>query len=245
VTPFRPWAPRPLPEALPDGETILWRGGPLAWPLAVHVFHVRKVAVYFAAVILWFGTATYLDGGSLVDAVVAALWVVPLALAALGILGLFALLVRRTTTYTITSRRLILQYGVAFPMTLNLPFKHIGAAALRLYRDGSGDIPVTVTGGTKIAYPVLWPHARPWRLKKTEPMLRVVADAQEVAALLAGALKTSIAERAPAVAPPGEEPGAATRDPSTSAATPETATPDTPTPDTETPDRPSASSAAA
>lgn len=240
MTPFRPWAPRPLPEALPDGETILWRGGPLAWPLAVHVFHVRKIAVYFAAVVLWFGTASYLDGGSLVDAVVAALWVVPLALAALGILGLFALLVRRTTTYTITSRRLILQYGIAFPMTLNLPFKHIGTAALRLYGDGSGDIPVTITGGTKIAYPVLWPHARPWRLKKTEPMLRVVADAQEVAALLAGALKTSIAERAPAVARPGEEPGSSARDSSASSTAPDTAKPDT-----ETPDRPSASSAAA
>jgi hypothetical protein len=162
----------------------------------VHVFHIRKAAVYFAALVLWLGASTYVDGGSIAGALVAAMWAVPLALAALGILGLFAWLVRRTTTYTITSRRLVLQYGVAFPMTLNLPFKHIGAAALRLYRDGSGDIPVTLTDGTKIAYPVLWPHARPWRLRRTEPMLRVVADGKRVAEILARALVTrSGAER--------------------------------------------------
>ncbi|NVO16859.1 MAG: PH domain-containing protein [Rhodoplanes sp.] len=184
----RPWVPRPLPEPLPEGEEILWRAGPLAWPLAVRVFHIRKIAVYFAALVLWLGASTYVDKGSITGALVAALWVVPLALAAIGILGLFAWLVRRTTTYTITSRRLILQYGVAFPMTLNLPFKHIGSAALRLYRDGSGDIPVTLTDGTKIAYPVLWPHARPWRVRRTEPMLRVVADAKHVAEILARAI---------------------------------------------------------
>ncbi|MDC7784586.1 photosynthetic complex putative assembly protein PuhB [Rhodoplanes sp. TEM] len=196
---LKPWAPRPLPESLPDGEEILWRGAPLLAPLAVHVFHVRKVAVYFAAIVLWVGAASYADGGSLAGAVVAALWVVPLALAAVGILGLFAYLVRRTTTYTITSRRIVLQYGVAFPMTLNIPFKHIGSAALRLYRDGSGDIPVVLTGGTKIAYPILWPHARPWHLRRPQPMLRVVAEAAQVAELLARALAArSGAERPPA-----------------------------------------------
>jgi hypothetical protein len=211
---LKPWEPRPLPESLPDGEEILWRGGPLLEPLAVHVFHVRKIAVYFAALVLWLGASTYADGGSLTGAVVAALWVVPLALAAVGILGLFAYLVRRTTTYTITSRRIILQYGVAFPMTLNLPFRHIGAAAVRLYRDGSGDIPVVLTGGVKIAYPILWPHARPWHLRRPEPMLRVVADAKRVAEILARA----IAARPAAEQPHGADAGTTTDLPRTSSA---------------------------
>lgn len=216
---LRPWVPRPLPESLPEGEEILWRDGPLAWPLAVHVFHIRKVAVYFAAILLWLGTSTYADGGSISGALVAALWVVPLALAAIGILGLFAWLVRRTTTYTITSRRLILQYGVAFPMILNLPFKHIGSAALRLYRDGSGDIPVTLTDGTKIAYPVLWPHARPWRLKRTEPMLRVVADGKRVAEILARALVARGGAERPQAAAGSDQETATTPDlPQTSSA---------------------------
>ncbi|WP_170149481.1 photosynthetic complex putative assembly protein PuhB [Rhodoplanes roseus] len=195
----QPWVPRSLPEALPEGEEILWRGGPLAWPVAVHVFHIRKVAVYFAALLVWVCASTYADDRSVTGVLVAAAWVVLLALVAIGILGLFAWLVRRTTTYTVTSRRLILQYGVAFPMTLNLPFKFIGSAALRLYGDGAGDIPVVLTGGTKIAYPVLWPHARPWHLRKPQPMLRAVEDARRVAEILSRALVTgSGAERPPA-----------------------------------------------
>jgi hypothetical protein len=43
----------------------------------------------------------------------------------------------------------------------------------------------------KIAYFHLWPHARPWRLAKPEPMMRCVPDAKQVAALLTGAWMTS------------------------------------------------------
>ena len=57
----------------------------------------------------------------------------------------------------------MIQFGVALPMTLNIPFRVIGAAALRAYADGTGDIPVALTGGDRIAYLLLWPHARPWR----------------------------------------------------------------------------------
>lgn len=178
-----------LPEPLPPGETILWRGKPRAWPVAVRVFHVRPVAAYFVAMLVWRGVVAWNETASALATLVSLLWVLPLALAVLGILGLFAWLVKRTTTYTITSRRLVIQYGVAFPMTLNLPFKRIGSAAVKTYGDGTGDIPVSLVGKDKVAYLVLWPHARPWRVKRPEPMLRGIVDPMTVAGILSDALK--------------------------------------------------------
>ncbi|MFD2184438.1 photosynthetic complex putative assembly protein PuhB [Rhodoplanes azumiensis] len=211
-----------LPEPLPQGESILWRGGPRARPLAVHVFHVRLVAIYFAALLIWRGVTSWQDTGSLLEASVSVLWVSPLALAGLGLLGLFAYLVSRTTTYTITNRRLVFQFGVAFPMTLNLPFKQIGSAALKRHADGTGDIPVSLVGATKIAYLVLWPHARPWHLRRPEPMMRAVPEAASLAAILAGALK----EFAATTGPDAEAASAAAP---TSAVSPDRTDPDPPT----------------
>jgi len=36
---------------------------------------------------------------------------------------------------------------------------------------------------------MLWPHARPWRLKAPEPALRCIPEAGRVADMLAGALR--------------------------------------------------------
>lgn len=197
-----------LPEPLPQGESILWRGAPRAWPVAVHVFHVRLAAVYFAALLIWRGVTSWQDTGSLLAAAVSVLWVSPLVLTGLGLLGLFAYLVKRTTTYTITNRRLVFQFGVAFPMTLNLPFKQIESAAVKLHPDGTGDIPVSLVGSTKIAYLVLWPHARPWHLRRPEPMLRAVPEAASVAEILSRALN----EHAAAAGTEAEAAAAATTD---------------------------------
>ena len=101
---------------------------------------------------------------------------------------LLAWLSSRTTQYTITSRRIIMQFGVALPMTLNIPFRIIGAAALRSYADGSGDIPVAITGDDRVAYLMLWPHVRPWRAARAEPMLRSIEDAKQVSEILARAV---------------------------------------------------------
>ena len=43
------WEAAPgLPSTLPDGEAIVWQGTPDWKQLAVHAFHVRKIAIYFA-----------------------------------------------------------------------------------------------------------------------------------------------------------------------------------------------------
>ena len=68
----------------------------------------------------------------------------------------------RTTVYTITSKRLVMRVGMALPVTINLPFNQIDGASLRLFANGSGDIPLKVTAKERVAYLLLWPHARPF-----------------------------------------------------------------------------------
>jgi hypothetical protein len=106
-----------------------------------------------------------------------------------GILTLLALAVQRSTVYTITNKRVVMRIGAAIPKHINLPFAMIEAAALRFYPGGAGDIPLTLGGDARIGYVHLWPHARPWRFSKPEPMLRCVPNAAAVAETLAGALQ--------------------------------------------------------
>ncbi len=51
-----------------------------------------------------------------------------MATAAILILSLLAYLIARTTIYSITSRRVVMRFGVALPMTVNIPFKAIRSA---------------------------------------------------------------------------------------------------------------------
>ena len=90
--------------------------------------------------------------------------------------------------YTITNRRVVMRIGVVLEITFNFPFRVIESAGLRAYPDGTGDIPLTLTGDDKVAYLHLWPHARPWRAARPEPMLRSVPDAARVADILSRAL---------------------------------------------------------
>lgn len=177
-----------LPEKLPPGEHILWQGAPTWRSLARRVFHVRKLAAYCVLLMSWRLVADLSDGATMADAAVSVLWLLPLLPAALGLPALLAWLYSRTTLYTITNRRVVIRYGVALPMSLNIPFKIIDSAALRQYGDGTGDIPIALSGPDRIAYLHLWPHARPWRLARTEPMLRCVPDAAQVAEILGRAL---------------------------------------------------------
>lgn len=180
-----------LPAPLPPGERVVWRGSPDLRSLALRVFHVRKAAIYFAVLIGWRAIAVHADGGSAPDALVSALILLPFALFALALLGTLAWLTSRLTVYTITDRRVVMRLGIVLTVTFNLPFRRIASAGLRLYRDGTGDLPLVLAGTDRIAYAHLWPHARPWHYARTEPMLRCVPDAAHVARMLADALATS------------------------------------------------------
>lgn len=185
-----------LPEALPQGERLLWQGAPDWRTLALHAFHIRAVMIYFVALALWKATGALADGESFVSAMTAAAWAVPPGLIAVGLIAGYARLVQKTTVYSITSRRVVMRYGMAIPKIVNIPFRIIGAANLRvLTKENAGDIPMELSGPDKIAYLHIWPHARPWRFTKPQPMLRAIPHADEIARLLALALKAEVRER--------------------------------------------------
>jgi hypothetical protein len=144
--------------------------------------------VYFGVLLAWRAGAVAFGEGSLGDALLSILWLLPLALAAIAIVVLMAWLVGRTALYTITNRRVVMRIGVVLTVTFNIPFRVIAAANLRAYPDGTGDITLALAGDDRIAYLHLWPHARPWRVARPEPMLRSVPEAARVAAILARAV---------------------------------------------------------
>lgn len=182
---------RELPEALPAGERILWQGAPDWSSLYRHAFHARTLAIYFTVLLLLRGANVLWDGGTATQAMIAMLWLTPLALFALAMLALVAWLCARASWYTLTDRRVVMRIGIVLEITFNFPFKVIDSAGLRVHDNGTGDIPLTFMEGEQIAYAHLWPHARPWHWRRTEPMLRCVPDAARVAALLARNLAAS------------------------------------------------------
>ena len=176
-----------LPERLPAGESILWQGSPEFKAMALRVFHVRKVALYFAGLLVLRASLVLADGGSGLDALFALAWPVPLALTALAALAALAWMTARTAVYTVTDKRVVMRIGIVLTLTFNIPLRTLKSAALRRGQDGIGDIVLELVGPDQIAFLHLWPHARPWRVARPEPMLRSVADAPQVAALLARA----------------------------------------------------------
>jgi hypothetical protein len=194
-----------LPDKLPAGERILWQGAPDWRVLAIRAFHARKVAIYGAVLLAWYAVSAVVDGASIGAAAIGTLTFAPLALAAVAILAGLAWLFARSTVYTITNRRVVMRIGVALPITFNLPFARIAGAGLKVFGRGVGDLPLQLAEDDKIAWFLLWPHARPWRLSRPEPMLRAIPDAAKVAEILAAAMTAAAASRsAPAASQPVE-----------------------------------------
>lgn len=179
---------RGLPQVLPKGERMLWQGAPRWQDLAVHAFHARKVIWYFVAIAVVQGLFRYAEGQALAQAVSPFQWLAPTGMFLAAVLTGLAILSARTTVYTVTNKRLVMRLGMALPVTVNLPFSQIDGASLRLFSNGSGDIPLKLTAKERVAFLLLWPHARPFHFAKPEPCLRCIANADQVAGLLAAAL---------------------------------------------------------
>jgi hypothetical protein len=176
-----------LPERLPAGERLLWQGSPDFKTVALRIFHVRKAAIYFTVLLMLRAAFVLADGGSALDALVSLAWPLPLALTALASLTALAWMTARTAVYTLTDKRVVMRIGIVLTLTFNIPLRSIRAAALRMGTGRSGDITMPLAGPDHIAFLHLWPHARPWRMAKPEPMLRALSDAPAVAALLSQA----------------------------------------------------------
>ncbi len=161
-----------------DNERVLWKGQPNQAILARTAFHTRTVGLYFVALI-----AISLAFGNVNSAVVCAV----LGFAGVAVLQGLAWLSARSTVYILTDTRLIMRIGMAIETRINVPLKHIGAAHLKERGNGHGDIAVELNGDRLLGYLLLWPHARPFRIGRPQPMLRAVPEAQKVAHILAEA----------------------------------------------------------
>jgi hypothetical protein len=200
-----------LPSDVPAGERILWHGRPQAISLARRAFRADYVAGWFVFMSVWNFALAETDTG-LADAAISAAKTLGAGVLAVAILLLLAWLTSRTALYVITSRRVVMKVGIALPIFFNCPFTTINSASVRSYGDKTGDIPLALGSGDRIAYLHLWPHARPFRFSNPEPALRCVANAPAVAEILGRALIAASNEQivqaaTPAIAqPPHSEP---------------------------------------
>ncbi|MEG3177846.1 photosynthetic complex putative assembly protein PuhB [Sphingomonas sp. RB3P16] len=173
-----------LPGLLPPGERIVWQGAPQWRALARSAYHTRLVTLYFGALAAWAVIAAAMRGihgpADLSGVALTAMF----GLLAVGLLRALAWGAARTTLYTLTNRRIVLRVGVAFPKCINLPLAMIGTVGLAVHADGSGEIPLALTGERRLGFLALWPHARPWHVAAAQPMLRALPDAAQVAALI-------------------------------------------------------------
>lgn len=177
-----------LPAPLPEGERVIWQGKPSVKGLALRAFHVRELPIYFGAFLMWRLWSNWTTGAPFADiAWTVAATIVPALISVVVLTGL-ASLFARACCYTITTKRVLLQFGVALPMTMNIPLSKIAGAAVKIYGDGSGDIPLALADNERVSHLLLWPHVRPWKLVVSQPMLRALPDAALVAAKLNEAL---------------------------------------------------------
>ncbi len=187
----------------PD-EAVVWQGRPSWRLMARDVFHLRLLVAYLAFLV---GLDAYQAwakaiplGKALHDSVPLAVIIVALLTNVVGIAWLTA----RNTRYTITTRRVILAYGIALPATLAIPHARIKKIELALGARHHGDIALSLDAGDHMPYLKLWPHARPWRLSHPQPMLRCVPQAAVVAGLATRAVAATAQERVAAEVPPAQ-----------------------------------------
>lgn len=177
-----------LPQALPEGEQLLWQGSPGMLAFAIHAFHIRFVLAYFVLATSWRLANMETAGATGLEMAQVAVNSGIGAAAGLVLLFLIAWAMARATVYTVTSRRVVLRYGVAIRKYVNLPFDQIASADMRRYGKDKGDIVLALVATGGLGYMRLWPHVRPLRINRPQPMLRGLTGAESVARTLARAI---------------------------------------------------------
>lgn len=183
-----------LPGVLPAGAHLVWQGAPEWRSLALNAYHVRSLTLYFSLMVLARGGYLLLEGATLLDALTGMVGPAIFAAIALAILTGIAILSARSTVYTVTSKRVVIRQGIALESTINVPFAAIESAAIKLRRDGSGDLALTMQKPHRVSYIWLWPHVRPWHLLQPQPSLRCLSDAEAAADRLSRAFKAAVPE---------------------------------------------------
>lgn len=184
-----------LPARLPASERILWQGAPRWQTLAVHAFHVRKVAAYFAVLLGWRVLEDQARGIGAAQMLPGLMWLAFLGTLVVGMLAALAWMSARSALFTITNRRVVLRHGVALSLSVNLPFSAIDGAKLRKFRDGSGELLLTMRRSDRVGYMLNWPYVRPWHFTRPQPALRGLADPQAAASVLTSAWQVAEGEK--------------------------------------------------
>ncbi len=176
----RPSAAHELPQDLPAGEHVLWQGGPAFWPLA-RSLHIRWLFAYFGALLVVVAVQRALTMPAALASSLIRFGV--LSGVVIGLHVLYSLMVARTTSYTLTNRRFVLQAGIALPVSVNIPWSKIETAQFVAQPDSSGNIVIGLHPGERVSYVLLWPHVIGGRIG-ARPMLRAVANVARVAKLM-------------------------------------------------------------
>jgi len=180
-------APPGLPSALPPGEHMVWQGRPDWRMLARRAFKIRWLAAYFAILLVVQLGFVVVEGRG-VDGLVWTLAMAGAFAAALGIVAVTAWLTARATTYTITTKRVVMRVGATLSMDWNLPFKRIASADLKVREEGDGDIVLHLTPPDRAHWLLFWPNVQPGRILDARPAMRAIPEPARVAALLRDAV---------------------------------------------------------
>ena len=180
-----------LPAHLPEGEHIVWQGKPDLGEFMRSAAHSHKIATYFGLLAVWRLSTGLYDARPLIDVVSSIVWTIGLGAVVVGLCWLFAKLAQRTTIYTITNKRVVMRFGIALPVTFNLPYSQVTSADVKRLGNDTGTIALTLKEHTKISWPILWPHVRAWKLARPQPCLRAIADIDDVATKLATQLQAA------------------------------------------------------
>ncbi len=176
---------------LAPGELVVWQGKPTFRCVVRDIFHLRGVSLYVAALLALDAYQAWAKQIPLAKAIHNS---VPLFLGlavAAAIFTALAYMTARTTQYTITSRRVIMKYGMALPATLSLPYRQIVGASVQVDSDHSGRIALLLRADNHMPYLKLYPLARAWKLARPEPMMRAVPQVALVASLVTRALQAA------------------------------------------------------
>jgi Bacterial PH domain len=180
---------RGIAEPLPPRERVLWQGGPDRSNLVRHVFHARKVALYFGLLL----AVRMAQPGRMT----AALILLTLGVLAVGLSYLLGLLSARTSWYAITDQRVVMRTGIVLSGVLNVPLTCVDGALVHRYRDGTADLALVLRPDLRIPYLRLWPYARAWHVTRPQPSLRGLTDVELVGGILRSAVLRDVREPAP------------------------------------------------
>ena len=170
-------------DAIPEGESILWKGKPSFWGFSWYFFGLKLLAFYLIILSVVFAarlTVTDFFTAFVVD-------FLPFLLSGIltsCILMALAKIQSQSSVYIITENRVIIKSGAALSFLISMPFKKIKAVNLQKRKGSLGTISFELNSGKRVPYISCWPSVRPWRFKNTEPAFSCIENVDEVATIL-------------------------------------------------------------